>query len=129
MAIGCLPTNLSLVSFQVIKPHHRLRTHAYRAVVLKQFHIRTSSVQGLQTPHQVLGRASESFGNSHIKNMNATLLLAKLLEYFFLSEGVVLKFLGCLCRIDMRREDIMQTELTRKHVHHQSKRIVGSRRV
>lgn len=121
--------NLSLVSFQVIKPHHRLRPQAYRAVVLQQFHIRTSSVQSLQTPHQVLRRASESFRNSHIKNVDATLLHAKLLEYFFLSEGVVLKFLGCLCRIDMRREDIMQTELTRKHVHHHSKRIVGSRTV
>lgn len=83
-------------------------------------------MQGLQTPHQVLRRASESFGSSHIKNMNATLLFAKLVEYFFLSEGVVLKFLGRLCRIDMRREHIMQTELTRKHVHHHSKRIVGS---
>jgi hypothetical protein len=76
-------------------------------------------------PHQVLRRASESFGSSHIKNIDAT-LLSKLLEYFFLSEGVVLKFLGCLCGIDMRREHIMQTELTRKHVHHHSKRVVGS---
>lgn len=83
-------------------------------------------MQGLQTPHQVLKRASESFGNSYIKNIDVTLLLAKLLEYFFFPEGVVLKFLGCLCRIDMRRKDIMQTELTRKHVQHHSKRIIGS---
>jgi hypothetical protein len=69
----------------------------------------------------VLGLAPQPLRNADIEHFGATLELSELPDNLFLPESVVLEFLGCLCRIDMRRKRIMQCKLTRKDVHHDPK--------
>lgn len=74
----------------------------------------------------MLGLPPETPWDADIETLAAVCAdFAKLCKDFFLAQGIVLEPLSRLGRIDMRREGIVQAELTGENVHHNAKSIVG----
>lgn len=70
-------------------------------------------MQYLQLLDQILRHASETLWNPSI-------LLAKFGTDLLFSQGIIFQPLSSLPAVNSRGEDIMQPELSRKHVHHYS---------
>lgn len=92
---------------------------SYRAVMLEKLCIRTPGMQSLQPLNQVLELTPEAFGNANIEaRLVAVGGFVKPFKDFLLPQSIVLELLGRLAHVHMRREDVVQAKLPRKHVHH-----------
>ena len=89
--------------------------------MLNQFRIRTPLVLLLHLSDHVCRHATQTLGYVDFVG-TAVLGLANLERYLFFSERVVLETLRRLTKVDLGSEGIVQSKLTRKHVHEDSLR-------
>ena len=84
--------------------------------------VRTALMQCLQFYHEFKRPASEPF-RSDTGPGSQLRSSTKFCGNLVLPERVVLELLGCLLKIDRRGKDVVQAELSRENVHHDSQRV------